>query len=169
MSGRHLTSRSFLFHLISSHVSRLLSATPESEDPVSLLKEAARDHIPVNPSSPKENEKPRVVPDPQHRPSVKDVIAEIEDQDWYIEQIIYRREFEEKSGQNGQSICVTCSPHLHHVPQHCSTLPFPKAFSRHCRTLGRSHRCTPIRQRPLMLCLGANMLQFLQVQLLGRA
>ncbi|EJF65709.1 P-loop containing nucleoside triphosphate hydrolase protein [Dichomitus squalens LYAD-421 SS1] len=89
-------------------VNELLKATPESEDPVTLLQSAAREHIPVHPglkdSAPGASQadvkvKYRQIPEPEHRPSIEEVIADVEQQDWYQEQIQYRRIFEARQGQ----------------------------------------------------------------------
>ena len=89
---------------------RLLRATPEGEDPVALLQSAARGHIPVHPklrdSAPTSSQvdvkgKCREVPEPDQRPSIEEVITDIEQQDWYQEQIQYRRVFEARCGQLG--------------------------------------------------------------------
>lgn len=87
---------------------RLLKATPDGEDPVTLLQAAARDHIPVHPGSKQPSasqadakEKYREVPDSDKRPSIEEVVCEIEQQDWYREQIVHKRIFEAKVGQPG--------------------------------------------------------------------
>ncbi|KAI0709033.1 P-loop containing nucleoside triphosphate hydrolase protein [Earliella scabrosa] len=89
-------------------VNELLKATPDGEDPVTLLQAAARDHIPVHPGSKQpapgasqadSKEKYREVPDSNKRPSIEEVICEIEQQDWYREQIVHKRVFEAKVGQ----------------------------------------------------------------------
>ncbi|KAI1787885.1 P-loop containing nucleoside triphosphate hydrolase protein [Ganoderma leucocontextum] len=89
-------------------VNELLKATPEGEDPVALLQSAARDHIPVHPglkhpaavpSQADGKGKNRQVPEPEQRPSIEEVIEDIEQQEWYKEQIQYRRVFEPRQGQ----------------------------------------------------------------------
>ncbi|KAI0336366.1 DEAD/H helicase [Cubamyces sp. BRFM 1775] len=88
-------------------VNELLSATPVDEDPVNLLKAAARDHIPVHPghghsriiASQDTKGKHRAVPEPDSRPAIEEVIEEIERQDWYMEQITHRRISDAKRGQ----------------------------------------------------------------------
>ncbi|CAL1704265.1 unnamed protein product [Somion occarium] len=80
-------------------VNELLQATPAGENPVDLLQAAARDHIPISPNKSKTIEAPRVVPDPQHRPAIDDVIVEIQEQEWYEDQIVHRRVLEAKQGQ----------------------------------------------------------------------
>ncbi|KAI0747965.1 P-loop containing nucleoside triphosphate hydrolase protein [Daedaleopsis nitida] len=91
-------------------VNELLKATREGEDPVALLRAAARDHIPVHPGSKqtalsasqvnlKGKGKSREIPAPEHRSSIEDVIDEIENQEWFKDQIAYKRVFEAKEGQ----------------------------------------------------------------------
>ncbi|KAK7693290.1 hypothetical protein QCA50_002857 [Cerrena zonata] len=83
-------------------VNELLQATPEGENPADLLQAAARDHIPIDPNKPKTQEPSREVPDPQHRPAIEDVILDIQQQQWYSEQISYHRIFDAKLGQNAE-------------------------------------------------------------------
>ena len=90
---------------------RLLRATPKGEDPVVLLQAAAREYIPIDPNSrvsmaaamsASQLQGPsKIIPDPEHRPSIEDVVAEIQKQDWYADQIVYDRVFEPKSAQIG--------------------------------------------------------------------
>ncbi|KAI0781100.1 DEAD/H helicase [Trametes elegans] len=89
-------------------VNELLTATPMDEDPVALLQSAAREHIPVDPGLKRSRSgtnhngpkgKYKVVPEPDERPSIEEVVTEIERQDWYMEQIAHRRISEAKGGQ----------------------------------------------------------------------
>ncbi|KAL7283261.1 hypothetical protein ACG7TL_002690 [Trametes sanguinea] len=89
-------------------VNELLRATPLDDDPVVLLQGAARDHIPVHPavirpltilSQSPDKGKYKAVPEPDSRPAIEEVIQEIEGQEWYAEQISYRRIFDAKDGQ----------------------------------------------------------------------
>ncbi|CDO70744.1 hypothetical protein BN946_scf184798.g59 [Trametes cinnabarina] len=91
-------------------VNELLRATPVDDDPVALLQAAAREHIPVHPglnrpltalSQSDAKGKYRVVPEPDCRPAIEEVIEEIEGQEWYAEQIAYRRVFDARDGQQG--------------------------------------------------------------------
>ncbi|RDB21503.1 ATP-dependent helicase hrq1 [Hypsizygus marmoreus] len=82
-------------------VNNLIASTAVTDDPVILLQAAGRACIPVNPccatiSGGKFN---TTVPETNDRPSVNDVIAELEDQAWCNGQIIERRRFESKAGQ----------------------------------------------------------------------
>ena len=87
---------------------RLLAATPEGEDPVALLQGAAREHIPVNPK-PKEHTKSvpsgekLTIPDPEKRPSIDEIIQEIQNQEWYKNQIVDRRTFDTRKAIEGMS------------------------------------------------------------------
>ena len=96
------------------HEIRLLKATPEGEDPVALLQAAAQDHLPVHPGAkdatlgPSQSDskgKYWEVPEPEKRPSIEDVILEIEQQEWYKEQITYKRVMEAKEGHSG--LCIS--------------------------------------------------------------
>ncbi|KAI0736617.1 P-loop containing nucleoside triphosphate hydrolase protein [Fomitopsis betulina] len=87
-------------------VNELLEATSQHDDPVALLQAAARDHLPIDPSSRSFNKltqsdskgNERVVPDPADRPTVNAVIEEIQEQEWYQDQIADRRIVEAKDG-----------------------------------------------------------------------
>ncbi|PIL23843.1 hypothetical protein GSI_13594 [Ganoderma sinense ZZ0214-1] len=89
-------------------VNELVKATPQGEDPVVLLQSAARDHIPVHPrlknpsieaSQSDGKGKNREVPEPELRPSIEEVIHDIQQQVWYREQIASQRIFEPRQGQ----------------------------------------------------------------------
>ncbi|KAI8998791.1 DEAD/H helicase [Trametes punicea] len=89
-------------------VNELLRATPVDDDPVALLQAAARDHIPAHPrlnrpltlaSQSDVKGKNKAVPEPDRRPSIQEVIEDIEHQEWYMEQISYRRTFDAREGQ----------------------------------------------------------------------
>ncbi|KAG7092162.1 hypothetical protein E1B28_008531 [Marasmius oreades] len=86
-------------------VEELISAASPSEDPVSLLKTAAREHIPVQPgalaqssSSMLEDSIHIAIPEPEHRPSVDEIVEEIKNQVWFKNQIIEQRTVEPKQG-----------------------------------------------------------------------
>lgn len=83
-------------------VNELLSATPDGEDPVELLKAAAKDHIPANPKARLHLPKAEAeVPSPNERPSVNEVIQEIQEQHWYANQITDRRTFPARTAREG--------------------------------------------------------------------
>ncbi|KAF9228793.1 DEAD H helicase [Gyrodon lividus] len=85
-------------------VNELLAATPADEDPVDLLQAAARDHIPVNPKAkehPKSFEK-TTIPSPEERHSIDEVIREIQEEQWYKNQIVDRRTFEAREARQGK-------------------------------------------------------------------
>ncbi|KAJ7197217.1 hypothetical protein GGX14DRAFT_668627 [Mycena pura] len=85
-----------------SHQQRsLILATEPMEDPVALLKAAARDHIPVNPLQNPTPSSSKFIPEPRDRPSIDAVLSEITQQDWYADQIVERRTVDAKAGQTG--------------------------------------------------------------------
>ena len=51
----------------------------------------------------------REVPEPEGRPSIEEVIYEIEQQDWYKEQITYKRVFAAREGQTGKGLVMLIS------------------------------------------------------------
>ncbi|KAJ8595607.1 DEAD H helicase [Rhizopogon salebrosus TDB-379] len=89
-------------------VNELIEATPEGEVSVDLLQAAARDHIPVNPSAKKAlaatsvgDSQNMIIPEPEDRPSIDEVIFELQEQAWYRNQIVDRRTFEAKEPVEG--------------------------------------------------------------------
>lgn len=100
--------------LILFHGFRLLEATSKHEDPAELLREAARDHIPVNPNvristDPTQSDSrgnQRRIPEPADRPTIDAVIEEIHSQEWYQDQIVDRRIVEAKDGDIGEQLHV---------------------------------------------------------------
>ncbi|KAJ7349276.1 DEAD/H helicase [Mycena albidolilacea] len=84
----------------SEAVNELILATGAEDDPVTLLKAAARDHIPIDPSKPESWPK-FTIPEPKNRPAIDTVLEEIMQQEWYSEQIVERRTIEPKVGQIG--------------------------------------------------------------------
>lgn len=45
----------------------------------------------------------KVVPDPEHRPSIESVIADVETQEWYEGQMMYNKIFDPKEAQVGEA------------------------------------------------------------------
>ncbi|KAG2076017.1 DEAD H helicase [Suillus decipiens] len=86
-------------------VDELMKATPEGEVSMDLLQAAARDHIPVNPSAkkalPANDSQNLIIPEPKDRPSIGDILLDIQKQQWYKNQITDRRTFEEKAAIEG--------------------------------------------------------------------
>ncbi|KAG1749078.1 DEAD H helicase [Suillus paluster] len=89
-------------------VDELIKATPEGEVSMDLLQAAARDHIPVNPFAKKVlaatnagGSQNLIIPEPKDRPSIDDIIVEIQKQSWYEKQIVDRRTFKEKAAVEG--------------------------------------------------------------------
>jgi hypothetical protein len=130
---------------------RLLAATPAGEDPVTLLQAAARDHIPVNPKSKCLSEVTSfevklTIPNPEQRPSIDEVIKEIQDQGSYTKQITHRRTFGAKETQQGMSSCASFV-FLHRRPsQGTLTSRSPRLSKERCVIQGRSVHCICIRQ-----------------------
>ncbi|KAJ7445770.1 P-loop containing nucleoside triphosphate hydrolase protein [Mycena galericulata] len=83
----------------SQAVNELIHAMGDADDPVALLKAAARDHIPINPSEP--TWPTFTIPEPKSRPSVDVVLMEVMQQDWYADQIVERQTIDAKVGQPG--------------------------------------------------------------------
>ncbi|KAJ7168143.1 DEAD/H helicase [Mycena crocata] len=84
----------------SQAVDELILATGIEDDPVALLKSAARDHIPINPSEPA-SWPTFEIPESNNRPSIDVVLAEIMHQESYRDQIVDRRTIDAKTGQIG--------------------------------------------------------------------
>lgn len=81
---------------------------PPEDDAVTLLRAAARDYIPIDPSNKASlatiaasQGKQRVVPDAENRPSIESVLEEIREQEWYNDQITYDRTVDAKCGKIG--------------------------------------------------------------------
>ncbi|KAJ7043253.1 P-loop containing nucleoside triphosphate hydrolase protein [Mycena alexandri] len=81
-------------------VNELILATGADDDPVVLLKAAARGHVPIDPSKPATWPK-FAIPEPKDRVSIDAVLADIVQQEWYSEQIVERRTIDAKAGQIG--------------------------------------------------------------------
>ncbi|KAG1759683.1 DEAD H helicase [Suillus occidentalis] len=79
-------------------IDELMKATPEGEVSMDLLQAAARDHIPPLPANDSQN---LVIPEPKDRPSIDDILLEIQKQQWYKNQIVDRRTFKEKVAIEG--------------------------------------------------------------------
>jgi DEAD/DEAH box helicase domain-containing protein len=84
----------------------LLLATSVNDDPVSLLKTAGRDHIPVNPSESSYREEMInvKVPTSNERLSIAEVVAELQTQTWVDDQIIYTKAFDAKEALTGKQM-----------------------------------------------------------------
>ncbi|KAF8810709.1 DEAD/H helicase [Phlegmacium glaucopus] len=82
-------------------VNELLIATPPEEDPVTLLVAAATNFVPANQEIPCLYKDLQTLPQPSERPTIDQVISEIERSNWYIDQIVDRRTIEAKEAQTG--------------------------------------------------------------------
>ncbi|TRM57588.1 P-loop containing nucleoside triphosphate hydrolase protein [Schizophyllum amplum] len=77
-------------------VDDLIKATNPPDDPVLLLQAAGRDHIPIHPGI-KPEQAPVIdlrIPDADSRPSIDELLSEIEKEEWYKEQMVANKVFE---------------------------------------------------------------------------
>lgn len=90
----------------------LLLATSVNDDPVSLLKAAGRDHIPVNPSESLYREEMInvEVPTSNKRLSIAEVVAELQTQTWVDDQIVYMKAFDAKEALTGKQMTHISPP-----------------------------------------------------------
>ncbi|KAJ3559889.1 hypothetical protein NM688_g67 [Phlebia brevispora] len=90
-----------------SAVNELIQAIPDEEDPVALVRAAAREHIPIDPSNKSSLEtvktasqnSTKVIPDPDHRLPIESIVVEMQMQDWYVGQMRYHKTFEAREAQ----------------------------------------------------------------------
>ena len=80
---------------------RLLIATPPGTDPITLLVAAATNFVPVDQEVPCVHEDLKTIPQPSERPSIDQVVSEIESFNWYVDQIVDRRTIEAKKTLTG--------------------------------------------------------------------
>ena len=82
----------------------LLEATQPPEDPVQLLQEAGRDHIPVHPGVSSEQAPVRDlhIPDAASRPSIDELLTEIEKEEWCKSQMVANKVFEPRKSRTGR-------------------------------------------------------------------
>jgi DEAD/DEAH box helicase domain-containing protein len=62
---------------------------------------AATNFVPVNQEIPCLHEDLKTIPQPSERPSIDQVVSEIETSDWYTDQIVDRRTMGAKEAQTG--------------------------------------------------------------------
>ncbi|EJD53252.1 DEAD/H helicase [Auricularia subglabra TFB-10046 SS5] len=75
-------------------VNELLAAIPEGDDPVRLLLNAARDHVPVDPMAPQpDTGDGHELLGPTRR-SIEEILDDLKQQDWYADQIVAHRVYE---------------------------------------------------------------------------
>ncbi|KAG8908600.1 hypothetical protein FRB99_004888 [Tulasnella sp. 403] len=72
----------------------------EPEDPISLVTRAAREHLPLDPSQTHNNSAHGTIPGPSSRPSIDDILEQLEGADEYRDQIVHRRTFDAREAQN---------------------------------------------------------------------
>ncbi|KZV84071.1 hypothetical protein EXIGLDRAFT_727691, partial [Exidia glandulosa HHB12029] len=85
-------------------VDELLGAVPEDEDPVALLMNAARDHVPVDPMAPQPDmgDNHQFILPSQTRRTVEEILDDLVEQDWYKNQIVARKIYEPKEATLGE-------------------------------------------------------------------
>lgn len=96
---------SSLFPELSHRV--LLACKATGDDPCELIESAARKHIPVNPDLKDLNVgKPctTVIPSSSERKSVAQILEDVKEQDWYVEQIVHHQTLEAKEGRKGMHV-----------------------------------------------------------------
>jgi DEAD/DEAH box helicase domain-containing protein len=98
---------------------RLVEACPEDEDPAEMVKQAARDHIPVLPNRQGSGSSSKNVIDTTSRPPMPQIIEELKAEDWYRDQIVEHRSFEKKDPQICAPFISTHSTTLHCIPLTC--------------------------------------------------
>ncbi|KAJ3572806.1 hypothetical protein NP233_g2842 [Leucocoprinus birnbaumii] len=90
--------------LFKQAVDDLIPALEDGYDPIKVVQESAREHIPVNPSmpistTPKNGNLATIIPDPNSRPSVDELIQDLMEQEWYREQVVFRKTIEARVPQ----------------------------------------------------------------------
>jgi DEAD/DEAH box helicase domain-containing protein len=92
---------------VASHIhSRLLTAVPTGENPVALLRAAAKDHVPVIPSlalltEHSHNPDLSRVPVPSVRSNLSTILQDLQSCEWYSDQITFRKIFEARLPEIG--------------------------------------------------------------------
>jgi DEAD/DEAH box helicase domain-containing protein len=80
----------------------LILATIQESDPVQMLQQAAREHIPVEPYLLGAPIDQNGAIDTGERPSMDELVQKVIDQDWYREQIVFRKMVDTKQPQFGE-------------------------------------------------------------------
>ncbi|EKM82852.1 hypothetical protein AGABI1DRAFT_125317 [Agaricus bisporus var. burnettii JB137-S8] len=83
-------------------VNDLILATMHQSDPVQMLQQAAREHVPVVPYALITPSDQECATNTNARPSVNDLVQKIMDQDWYREQIIFRKTVDAREPLHGE-------------------------------------------------------------------
>jgi hypothetical protein len=79
---------------------RLIEAFSDAEDLVTLLVASAREKIPLNTAG--RTADLSHIPDPENRRPIDEIVEELRQQEWYRNQIGYRRTFDVKAGSLGR-------------------------------------------------------------------
>jgi DEAD/DEAH box helicase domain-containing protein len=80
----------------------LILATLQESDPVQMLQQAAREHIPVEPYLLGAPTDQNSAVNTGVRPSMDELVQKVTDQDWYREQIVFRKTVDAKQPQFGR-------------------------------------------------------------------
>jgi DEAD/DEAH box helicase domain-containing protein len=80
---------------------RLLVATPPSEDAVQILMTAGRRYFPVDHAVPPADKVIKSIPLPNERPSIEQVIFDMTNSLWYLDQIVHRQKVDARVAQTG--------------------------------------------------------------------
>ena len=97
-----------------SYIYRLIEACAGGEDPVQLVQQAGRDHIPALPTN-REASPSKYPPDASARLPMPEIIEELKAEYWYRDQIVDHRSSENRDPQLGWSSssvwAVSLTPH----------------------------------------------------------
>jgi DEAD/DEAH box helicase domain-containing protein len=80
----------------------LIEAFSDAEDPVALLVASAQEHVPLSTVGLTGAGKLPHIPDPENRQPILRIVEELQEQNWYMQQIKYRRTFDAKAGSLGK-------------------------------------------------------------------
>ena len=88
---------------------RLIKATADDEEAITVLQTSGRDCVPVNPLSKSvesfadtHGKEPTEVPSSAERPAIEEVLGDIQEELWYSSQIQYKREFDAREARLGK-------------------------------------------------------------------
>ena len=98
---------------------RFLQVIPDSEDPVIFLQVAARDHVPISPKGNRPlgqlmHEPHSKIPIPADRHSIDEALDELQQADWYKDQIVVKRSFLTRRAEYGKLLIYSFSCKFQH-------------------------------------------------------
>jgi DEAD/DEAH box helicase domain-containing protein len=89
----------------------MLAAAMSGEDPIALVQKSGREQLPVDPvmkvTAMGDDVTHFPIPGFEERPSIDEVVEEIQSQPWYKNQIIDRRTIEARVAKTGANIIFT--------------------------------------------------------------